>query len=184
MNEVTAGAQVPVSTQTPTQTLIRTNEWLRGKLQELYEGHFSDVPLQNQVKIAFGRAASRRLGSIRMSRDKKISSILINGLLRDAQIPEQIICSVIAHEMCHYAHGFSSPLPRKYDSPHAGGIITRELKKRGLQFLESYEKEWIKNKWPTVLEEAGLRGSSLMRSYRRLRPMRLKSPTILGIRLW
>jgi hypothetical protein len=165
-----------IATETTTP---RTNEWLREKLAELYKGHFADVPLENQVKIAFGRAASRRLGSIRMSRDKRVSSILINVLLRDGKIPEQIICSVIAHEMCHYAHGFSSPLPRKYESPHAGGVITRELKKRGLAFLESYEKEWIKNKWPDIIKEAFPR-----RSYRRLRPRSLRSPTILGIRLW
>ena len=126
---------------------MRNNEWLREKLQELLEGHFADMERPNQISIAFGRKARRRLGSIRMVRDKKHSHILINGHLRADEIPEQIICSVIAHELCHYAHGFCSPLPQKYKNPHSGGIISRELKKRGLHFLLEYEKQWTKNHW-------------------------------------
>lgn len=129
---------------------MRNNEWLQQKLQELLEQHFSDMPRPNHISIAFGRKAKRRLGSIRMARDKKRSHILINGHLRAPEVPEQIICSVIAHELCHYAHGFCSPLPRKYNNPHAGGIIPREFKKRGLYLLLDYEKQWTKNHWPRI----------------------------------
>ena len=54
---------------------------------------------------------------------------------RDPAIPEQIISATLVHELCHYAHGFSSPLPRKYSSPHAGGVILRRNEKRGLEAL-------------------------------------------------
>lgn len=142
---------------------MRTNDWLHGQLNMLLEGAFSDMEKPNQIIISFGRKARRRLGSIRMSRDKKASHILVNGHLRDPEIPEQIICSVIAHELCHYAHGFCSPLPKKYKSPHAGGIIGREFKKRGLYFLLQFEKEWTKNHWPRIV------GHSVRRSNRATR---------------
>lgn len=118
--------------------------------------HFQDMPIKNQITIAFSRNAKRRLGSIRLSPDKKESRILINGIFRNEAIPEQIICSTIAHELCHYAHGFCSPLERKYTHPHAGRVIERELKKRGLHLLYEYEKQWLKNRWPKILEEYGL----------------------------
>ncbi len=130
---------------------MRSNAWLREQLENLLQEQFSDMPRPNHISIEFGRQARRRLGSIRMSRDKKRSHILINGHLRADEVPEQIICSVIAHELCHYAHGFCSPLPQKYKNPHSGGIIPRELKKRGLHLLFEYEKEWTKNHWPRIV---------------------------------
>lgn len=130
--------------------LMRDQAWLQFQLDSLLKNAFSDMELANTITIAFGRKARRRLGSIRMSRDKRQSHILINGFLRDPEVPEQIISSVIAHELCHYAHGFCSPLPKKYSSPHAGGIIGRELKKRGLYLLLEYEKQWTKSHWPRI----------------------------------
>lgn len=143
---------------------LRSNAWLQEQLQTLLEGAFSDMERPNHISIEFGRKAVRRLGSIRMNRSKTVSHILINGHLRDEAIPEQIICSVIAHELCHYAHGFCSPLPRKYKSPHAGGIIARELKKRGLYLLLEYEKEWVKNHWPRIVGRSPRRISPEARS--------------------
>jgi hypothetical protein len=132
---------------------MRNNDWLNEKLGELLENGFADLEKPNTIKIAFGRKARRRLGSIKMSRDKKVSHITINGIFRDETLPENIVDAIIAHELSHYAHGFSSPLPKLYSHPHKGNVIGRELRKRGLHFLEEYEKSWTKNHWPKVLEK-------------------------------
>lgn len=151
---------------------MRDNEWLKAKFEGLYNGHFYDVPRLNNIEISFGRKAKRRFGSIKMARNKETSFITINGVFRDEKIPEQIICSVIAHEMCHYAHGFCSPLPKKYDAPHAGGIIKRELKKRDLHILEEYEKNWTRAHWPQISREVF--GEPLYRARRFLRLPRFR----------
>lgn len=132
---------------------MRNNLWLKSEFEIFYNKYFSDVPRLNNIDISFGRIARRRFGSIKLASDGVTSQITINGVFRDEKIPEQIIYSVIAHELCHYAHGFNSPLPRKYDSPHAGGVIKRELKKRGLSLLEDYEKMWTRKNWPEISRE-------------------------------
>lgn len=126
---------------------MRNQVWLEELLQTLIKENFSDMPIANDLKIRFGRSASRRFGSIQMSRDKSTSLIRINGAFKDEKIPEAIIRATIAHELCHYAHGFSSPLPKLYDHPHRGNVIGREFKKRGLMALHDYEKLWTKNNW-------------------------------------
>ncbi|MEK9159118.1 MAG: hypothetical protein AAB383_00150 [Patescibacteria group bacterium] len=131
--------------------MIRDQAWLQSQLDFLLEGGFSDMPRPNRITIEFGRKAQRRLGSIRMSRDKKRSSILINGIFRQEIVPQEVVRATIAHELCHYAHGFCSPLERKYSSPHAGGIIDRELRKRGLELYSRFEKDWTKAHWPKIL---------------------------------
>lgn len=146
---------------------MRTASWLDAQLHDFLKGPFADLEVCNRLEIHWGRAAQRRFGSIKMSRDKRVSSITINGLFRDETIPEQVIQATLAHELSHYAHGFSSPLPRKYKSPHAGGVIDRELRKRGLGLLSSYEKQWTKNHWPKVLKEAFPRRSRSLASTRR-----------------
>lgn len=132
---------------------MRSATWLEAQLQDFLKGSFADLEVCNRLEIHWGRAAQRRFGSIKMSRDQRVSTITINGLFRDESIPEQIIQATLAHELAHYAHGFSSPLPRKYKSPHAGGVIDRELRKRGLGLLSAYEKQWTKNHWPEVLKQ-------------------------------
>jgi hypothetical protein len=132
---------------------MRINDDLQRMLNELLERNFADMPLMNRIEIAFGRRAKRRFGSIKLGRNKKVSFITINGLFKQEIIPEEIIRATIAHELCHYAHGFSSPLPRKYKHPHQGGVIERELRKRDLQMLYDFEKKWTKSHWTEVLKK-------------------------------
>lgn len=130
---------------------MRTNKDLKHLLEDLLSGPFKDMPIQNSLTIEFSKRARRRFGSIRMRRDQKVSEIRINGVFRKEEIPVEIIQATIAHELCHYAHGFSSPLPQLYKHPHQGGVIAKELKKRGLDELHQFEKKWVKNIWPKVL---------------------------------
>jgi len=44
---------------------MRDDGWLFQKLDEIWDGHFSDIPQNNDVVIKFGRKARQRLGSIK-----------------------------------------------------------------------------------------------------------------------
>ncbi len=147
---------------------MRDNAFLVQQLQTLLQGPFADMPVQNQITIRFGRPAQRRMGSIRMSRDKKRSDIIINGHLKNPLLPERIIQSIIAHELVHYLQGFSSPLPKLHAHPHKGGVVDKELKARGFTQALAYEKKWLKQEWPAYLKlNHSRKRPSIRRSARR-----------------
>ena len=50
-------------------------------------------------------------------------------------------------------HGFNSPHPRMYKHPHKGGIVNKELKKRGFGNMLALEKKWIRNEWRNIVKE-------------------------------
>jgi len=143
---------------------MRDNEWLEEKMYEIWEGHFSDIPRKNLVIIKFGRGSKRQLGSIKWANkktrgirqflkgrdlqdDKRVSVITITSKFKDGEIPEKIVLATIAHEMCHYAHGFNSPLKQIFNHPHKGGVIRKEMEKRGLKHLYKFSKKWLKENW-------------------------------------
>ena len=68
-------------------------------------------------------------------------------------VPEYIIDLTIAHELIHYMHGFNSPLDKKYKHPHKGGIVTKELKRRGFDKMLKKEKMFFKYEWPKIYEQ-------------------------------
>ncbi len=140
---------------------MRDDTWLFQKLDEIWDGHFSDIPQHNDVIIKFGRKARQRLGSIKqetksirdLANKNRKTIITINGLFKDPNVPEYVITATIAHEMCHYAHGFSSPLDQRFENPHQGGIVTKEMKVRGFAKALQLQKKWLKEVWPRYLEE-------------------------------
>ncbi len=136
---------------------MRDNNYLKNRLNTIWEAFFSDVPRSNKVWIKFGRKAEKRLGSIRkvwMQDQKDFDSLIyINGHFKDEVIPEFILDATIAHELCHYAHGFSSPLPQLSKFPHRGHIIDKELKRRGLTVLERAENKWLNKNWSRYLKD-------------------------------
>ncbi len=147
----------------------RTNKWLIERLYYIWENYFADVPRKNLVLIKFGRNSNRQLGSIKWARkntrikglmkskklqefynsqdDKRITVITITKKFQDETIPDYVIDNTIAHEICHYVHGFSSPLKQQYRTPHQGGIIKRELSGRGFADTHKKAKKWIKDNW-------------------------------------
>ena len=151
----------------------RNDIWLKNQLEQLWRKHFPDVELANEVVIKFGRSARTRLGSIRLSRNKKQSVILINGLFKDFFVPLKVIQAVIAHELTHYAQGFSSPLPKFAKYPHQGAIVTKEMKFRGLTDLVAFQKKWIKDHWPDFIDRRVPRRRTSIRRRRRPRYLRL-----------
>ncbi len=112
--------------------------------------------------IRFGQHARTRLGSIRQSRNSQYSLgpgpqvlnpsiITITGYFTDEIVPEYVIDLVIAHELCHYAHGFCSPHPQLYKNPHEGKIIDKELYGRGFGENIKKQKAWLKTEWPAIV---------------------------------
>ncbi|MDD3647043.1 MAG: hypothetical protein PHS44_00885 [Candidatus Dojkabacteria bacterium] len=145
----------------------RNNSWLEELMYDLWEDYFNDVPRRNYVLIKFGRGAKRQLGSIKWVRgdtrvkkllkskmreldgqdDDRITVITITSLFKSLRVPEYVVKSTVAHEMVHYAHGFFSPLKQIYNHPHKGGLIRKELTKRGLYKMYQRSKKWLKEKW-------------------------------------
>lgn len=136
-------------------------------LYEVWEEYFSDVPRKNLVVIKFGKYSKRQLGSLKRANqntrikrfmqrykdilniqdDKSISVITLTKYFQDEDVPEYVVLSTIAHELCHYTHGFNSPLPKLYNHPHKGGVVSREMDKRGLRDSRLKTKRWLKSNW-------------------------------------
>ena len=158
---------------------MRRDSFLQEKLDELLEGAFADVVRPNLIHIRFGRRAKRRFGSIKMN-EAGDSVITINGLFRETHIPEQIICATIAHELCHYVHGFGSPLKQRYRHPHQGGVIRKEMEARGLGKLYTFERQWTKAHWKQTLIDA-FGAQAPYRQKRRVRRRRQPQSTLLKL---
>jgi hypothetical protein len=126
----------------------RTQEWLETKLNNIWESLFPEVKRENSVVIRFSGKSKYRLGYIKLK--KETTFIVLNSLFQSSLVPEYVIDTTVAHELVHYMHGFNSPLPQKYRYPHQGGIVTKELIKRGFANSLKLEKEWIKKDWLKV----------------------------------
>lgn len=136
-------------------------------MYDLWEDNFSDIPRKNLVLIKFGKYSKRQLGSIKLANeytkikslikknkedydvqdDKRITVITITKYFQNEIVPEYVVRGTIAHELCHYAHGFSSPLEKQFDKPHQGNVINKELAKRGLLEEQRLADKWLKDNW-------------------------------------
>lgn len=126
---------------------MRDDIFLSDRLDFLWGKYFADISKSNKVYIKFGRKAVKRLGSIRQKNDETDTIIILNGHFKDKKIPCHVIDATIVHELCHYAHGFSSPLPQLSRFPHRGGLVDKELIRRGLLNLLEKEKKWLNKNW-------------------------------------
>jgi hypothetical protein len=136
---------------------MRDDKWLFGKLDEVWDHYFNDVPQHNDVRIVWGRRARRRLGSIKHGENHngihKETVITINALFKDPNIPDYVIEATIAHELSHYVHGFGSPFEQRYSHPHKGGVVQKEMKARGLAATIKKQKAWLKENWVSYLDD-------------------------------
>ncbi|EKD47767.1 MAG: hypothetical protein ACD_65C00296G0004 [uncultured bacterium] len=135
---------------------MRDNKWLSDLLSDLWDRYFFDVEKGNILEVKFSRVARTRLGSIRMTRDKRKSVVLINGVFKDPLIPAEVVEAVLAHELVHYVHGFCSPLKRQYRHPHRGGVVRNEMIRRGLVHQYRVEKAWTKKSFREIARTHGL----------------------------
>lgn len=125
-------------------TSVRDSRWLLSRLDEIWSNHFPDVKQTNRVFIRFGRFSRLRLGSIKLDKKSGNSVITLTGMFKKYNIPQTVVDHTIAHELCHYTHGFSSPRPKLHQYPHHGGVIRQELKARGLGHLVTAYQVWAK----------------------------------------
>ena len=136
-------------------------------MYEVWEEYFNDVPRKNFVITKFGKYSKRQLGCIKYASDStkvkmllkkyeddinsqdinSVSLILLTRYFTDDLIPEFLLVSTLSHEICHYAHGFHSPLKRKYKYPHKGGVVVKEMRSRGLGEILDKSELWLKDNW-------------------------------------
>ena len=130
---------------------MRDDEFLKKRLDDIWMMLFNEIPRMNKVLIKFKGKSRNKFGYIRKKGDD--SFIGINELFKFDLVPEYIIDLTIAHELSHYAHGFNSPLEKKYKHPHKGGVVTKELEKRGFDKMIRKEKMFFKHEWPKIYEQ-------------------------------
>jgi hypothetical protein len=143
-------------------------------MYEVWEEYFNDIPRKNFVLTKFGRYAKRQLGCIKFADEKSkvksllkkykedissqdissVSIIVLTGYFKDLIVPEFVLISTISHEICHYAHGFNSPLPKKYKYPHRGGVVRKEMVNRGLLKIFIESEDWLKENWQSIVEKS------------------------------
>lgn len=144
---------------------MRDHAWLQEKLQEILKTLFADMPITNPIEIKWGREAKFRFGSIKLEKPrgfrslkflKKLKSlnssvtpsksiITITSMFATETVPSDVVLYTICHELTHYAHGFSSTNKRMFRHPHHGGVVNREIEKRGgAQLVKAYQL-WIKD---------------------------------------
>ncbi len=132
----------------------RDNKWLISRLDHIWSHYFADVDQVNPILIKFGRYSKYRLGSIKLSRRTNKSLITITGMFKDEKIPSEVVEHTLAHELVHYAHGFSSKRTRLHKYPHAGGIVQREMNERGMGYLNKAYRVWVKDYKKKLLADA------------------------------
>ncbi len=131
--------------------MSRDNKWLLSRLDSIWSSYFPDMNQDNPVFIRFSRSSKFRLGSIKMISSRSV--INITGMFKKMSIPQEVVDHTIAHELVHYSHGFSSKKPRLHKYPHAGGIVQKEMKRRGMSHLIRAYRKWVA-KYRTELADA------------------------------
>ena len=127
---------------------MRDDIWLKEKLENIWGLLFPEVIRENNINVKFRGRGKCRFGCIKLK--GKDSVIEINSLFKNELVPEYVIDTTLAHELVHYVHGFSSPLPKKYRHPHKGGVVDKELIKRGFGDSLKLEKVWAKKDWEKI----------------------------------
>src|SRR3989338_831521 len=134
---------------------LRDSAWLTERLRMVWGRYFHDVPRGNDVLIRFGRRARARLGSIiREPHGQQRSIMTITGYFKDRDVPDFVVDTVIAHELAHYAHGFSSPHRQLYRHPHEGAVVSQELRARGMGDSLKLQKKWLRLHWRPFVRDA------------------------------
>ena len=130
---------------------MRDDEFLKIRLDYIWQLAFLDIKKKNKIHIKFKGKWKNKFGHIKKLKNCD-SEIVVNGYFRNEKIPDYIIDLTIAHELVHYSHGFNSPLPKLYSHPHKGGVVNKDLKKRGFSSLIKLERKWVKNEWKEIVE--------------------------------
>jgi hypothetical protein len=124
---------------------LRDDDWLAERVRLLMHIHFADVPQGYPIATRFGIRARNRFGSIGAQARQTI--ILVNRLFADPFVPIYVVDGTLAHELAHYAHGYGSGLPLLHRDPHRGGVVDKELDRRGLGEINRNAEQWRAAHW-------------------------------------
>jgi hypothetical protein len=124
---------------------LRDNSWLEARVDQLWETYYADVTRVYPIKATFGPRARYRYGSIYSV--GRQCHILINRLFAHPDVPEYVTDATLVHELAHYVHGYGSGRPKLYAHPHRGGVVEKELAKRGCLWLEETASVWRRENW-------------------------------------
>ncbi len=145
-SELDAAAETATEDEGPASAkIVRDNAWLAERVKLLREHHFADVPQGYPIVTRFASRAKYRLGCI--CARSGTAHITVNQLYSDEAVPVYVIDGTLAHELAHYAHGFGSGLPQVHRHAHRGGVVDKELEKRGLGDVNARAEEWRKANW-------------------------------------
>lgn len=139
----------------PKMPVSRDNIWLLSRLDSIWTKYFSDMHQSNPIQIKFGRYSKYRLGSIKLNRKTNRSHITITAMFKKSSIPTEVVDHTLAHELVHYAHGFSSKRARLHKYPHAGGVVKQEMEQRGMGHLNKAYRVWVKQYRQKLMADAG-----------------------------
>ena len=129
---------------------MRDDAWLQGRFDQIWQLFFPDVE-KKDISIRWKGSWKNKFGHI--SRKEGQSQIVVNRLFKDPRVPEEVVKLTIAHEIIHYAHGFHSHLPKQFNHPHKGGVVNKELKRRGFGYALKFERDWVKKEWWPLYQE-------------------------------
>ena len=129
---------------------LRDDCWLESRLKHLWDTYYHEGPQGYPIRVNFGRPARYRYGSI--FNQGRTCRILINGVFANPGVPEYVVDATVAHELAHYVHGYASGLPKLHSHPHRGGVIDKEMERRGCYFLEEMAVEWRRSHWQAFYE--------------------------------
>jgi len=138
---------------------MRSDAWLVERAELLWGKSFADIEKKNRIVVRFKGRWKNKFGHIKRLKNND-TEICINGLCKNDSIPEYIIDLTLAHEIVHYIHGFQSPYERMYEHPHKGGIVRKELVKRGFKNALKAERVFLKKEWLSICKELLLNKST------------------------
>ena len=139
------------TTEPGSESGLRDDDWLADHVSLLRRIHFADVPQGYPITTRFGIRARNRFGSIGARSGQTI--ILVNRLFADPFVPTFVVAGTLAHELAHYAHGYGSGLPLLYRDPHRGGVVDKELERRGLGETNQKADQWRKMNWDSFYQQ-------------------------------
>jgi len=133
------------------------DQYLARKTAQLIRENFSERGVINLLVVKTGKRARRTLGHIKTLNDREYgSTIEINPILFDPDVPEFVLDYVIMHELTHYFQGFGSNHEKKGTHPHRGGLVDKELERLGWGEIMDKSEKWLKESWPSVLTKNGM----------------------------
>lgn len=132
------------------------DQYLARRTAELIRENFAERGVTNLLVVKWGKRWPRTLGHIKTLEHRDFgSTIEINALFKNPDVPEYVLDYVLMHELVHYFQGFGSNHEKKSRHPHKGGVVDKELDRLGWKEIREKGEAWIKANWRDTLVRHG-----------------------------